>query len=364
VRFLFVLAAALALFVAPAAAHEIGMVSVEVTFAADGTYRIVIPIDPITVSQRLAVAAGRELTEQEPTEEQARQDIETMQAEVLERIRVVFDGQRVLPTLVYRPREPLPTGPIADLELSGAIPAGAKAFQFLYKLTYARYVLKVQAIQGQEPTLAYLEGAQLSDAFPVMVPLPPTKLEIVRTYLWLGFTHILPKGLDHILFVLGLFLLAAHWRPLLWQVTAFTAAHTLTLGLATYGVVSLPAEIVEPLIALSIVYVAVENVARRELSRWRLAVVFAFGLLHGLGFAGVLHELGLPASQVFTALLSFNVGVELGQLTVIALAFVAVASWARDEPWYHRRVVIPGSLLIAAVGLYWTVERLWGALAG
>ena len=112
--------------------------------------------------------------------------------------------------------------------------------------------------------------------------------------------HILPKGLDHILFVLGIFLLSPRWKTMLLQVTAFTVAHSITLGLSIYGIVSLPSRIVEPLIALSIAYVAIENLLTRELKPWRLALVFMFGLLHGLGFAGVLRELGLPREEFLT----------------------------------------------------------------
>src|SRR4029079_8833730 len=181
---------------------------------------------------------------------------------------------------------------------------------------------------------------------------------VARQYLALGFTHILPRGLDHVLFVLGIFFFATRLKPVLAQVTAFTLAHSITLGLSIYGIFSLPSSIVEPLIALSIVYVAVENVLRPRLTPWRVAVVFCFGLLHGLGFAGALRELALPRSQFLLALVTFNVGVELGQLTVIALAFLLVASWARKESWYRARVVVPASVAIAAIGLFWTVQRV------
>jgi hypothetical protein len=165
----------------------------------------------------------------------------------------------------------------------------------------------------------------------------------------LGFTHILPKGLDHILFVLGLYLLSTKWKPLLVQVTSFTIAHSITLGLSMYGVVSLPPSIVEPLIALSIAYVAIENVVTSELHAWRPVVVFGFGLLHGMGFAGVLQEIGMPRSEFVTALISFNVGVELGQLAVITLAFALTGIWLRGKPWYRRGFVVPASQPVAAV---------------
>ncbi len=181
---------------------------------------------------------------------------------------------------------------------------------------------------------------------------------VFEAYIPIGFDHILPKGLDHILFVLGLFLLAARLRPLLWQVTAFTAAHTITLALASLGWVSVPSGIVEPLIAASICYVALENVFMDHLSPWRPFVVFGFGLLHGLGFASVLGEFGLPQAEFIPALLGFNVGVELGQLTVIALAFLSVGIWFRSKPWYRARVTVPASLAIAAVGAFWLVQRV------
>ncbi len=180
----------------------------------------------------------------------------------------------------------------------------------------------------------------------------------VMQFLWLGFLHILPMGADHILFVLGLFFLSPAWRPLLSQTTVFTIAHTTTLGLSSYGIVSLPARVVEPLIALSIAYVAIENILWPKLRPARLVVVFMFGLLHGLGFASSLSEVPMPRDQFFTALLSFNFGVDFGQLTVIALAFLAVG-WFREKAWYRKGIVIPVCVAIAAVGLYWTVARIF-----
>jgi hydrogenase/urease accessory protein HupE len=192
----------------------------------------------------------------------------------------------------------------------------------------------------------------------VAPPAPPSAAEVARQYFGLGFTHIVPNGLDHILFVVGIFLLSARWRSVLLQVSTFTLAHSITLGLTMYGIVSLPARVVEPMIALSIAYVAIENLITSDLKPWRLALVFSFGLLHGMGFAGVLRELGLPRSQFLTALLTFNIGVEAGQLTVIAVAFAGVAYWRQNRATYRRLVVQPASLAIAVLGLYWTIQRL------
>jgi hydrogenase/urease accessory protein HupE len=177
-------------------------------------------------------------------------------------------------------------------------------------------------------------------------------------YAWLGFTHIVPKGVDHMLFVLGIFLLNRRMRPVLWQVSAFTVAHSITLGASLYGVVTVPAAFVEPMIALSIVYVAIENLFESELRGRRVALVFAFGLLHGLGFAGVLRDVGLPASDFATALLTFNLGVEAGQLAVIGAAFLLVGWRCGARPWYRQRIVVPASVAIACIATYWTLVRL------
>ncbi len=177
-------------------------------------------------------------------------------------------------------------------------------------------------------------------------------------YLQLGFLHILPFGFDHILFILSLLLLSPRLKPVLWQATAFTVAHSVTLGLAMYRVIIPPAFIIEPLIALSILFVALENVFSPRLRPARLIIVFLFGLVHGLGFAGALGDLGLPKNHYLLALLMFNLGVELGQLTIIGLFYLLIARWAADKPYYRKRIVIPFSILIALVAIYWTITRI------
>ena len=172
-----------------------------------------------------------------------------------------------------------------------------------------------------------------------------------------GFAHIVPKGVDHILFVLGLFLLAARTRTVLLQVTAFTVAHSITLALSLYGVFTLPGSVVEPLIALSIVYVAFENVFTSTLTPWRLALVFAVGLWHGLGVAEALTTLDLARAEFLSTLIAFNLGVEAGQLSVILVAALALLA-LRIPAVHYRRLVRPASLAIALAGVYWLVERL------
>ncbi|OWP64820.1 hypothetical protein CDA63_00200 [Hymenobacter amundsenii] len=185
-----------------------------------------------------------------------------------------------------------------------------------------------------------------------------SRTDVFFTYLKLGYTHILPLGLDHVLFVLSLYLLEPRLKPVLWQATAFTVAHSITLGLAMYGVVSPPTSLVEPLIALSILFVAIENIVVAKINPWRIVVVFGFGLLHGLGFAGALTSLGLPRNMFVESLVAFNVGVELGQISVILLAWLLIGRWAADKPWYKRRVLVPASVAIGLMAAYWTFERL------
>lgn len=171
------------------------------------------------------------------------------------------------------------------------------------------------------------------------------------SWLAIGFQHIIPWGLDHIVFVLGLFFLSTKLSTLFYQVSCFTVAHSITLGLATLGIVSVPASIIEPLIAVSIIFIAVDNLYNHFLARWRLVVVTLFGLLHGLGFASALSELMLPAENFTMALLMFNLGVEAGQIAVLALAFAAVG-WLRSWTAYTERVARPATMTIAGVGTY------------
>ncbi|MGH7245247.1 MAG: HupE/UreJ family protein [Phycisphaerales bacterium] len=237
----------------------------------------------------------------------------------------------------------------------------ASSVAFVTELPLPEYYLVVHTAADSEQT-QWVAGHQRSNAVEVGVAaVSEGRLTLLVRYIALGFEHIIPQGFDHILFVLGLCLLGTQFKPLLAQVTAFTIAHSITLALSLTNIFSLPASIVEPLIAASIAYVAIENLFRSNFTRTRIAVVFGFGLVHGMGFAGVLREVGIPADRLWTALLGFNVGVELGQLTVILSAFVLVGVWCRRKEWYRVRVVIPASACIALFALGLTAQRvLWG----
>ncbi len=177
-------------------------------------------------------------------------------------------------------------------------------------------------------------------------------------YFKMGFQHILPKGLDHILFVVSLYLLSPRLKDVVWQATAFTVAHTITLILTMKNVIIAPPAVIEPIIALSICFVALENLLVSELKVWRIVVVFLFGLVHGMGFASALNEMGVPRDSFFYSLITFNVGVEAGQLTVILACYFAFGRWFANRSWYRPRIVYPMSICIALIAAVWTVQRI------
>ena len=345
-------------------AHEAERTRVTLVLRADGSFTLDVANDPRWLLLRLETFAGGAAP---PNMSAADRDARLAQLTTVfaDRIVLFVDAHEVRATRVeyVAPVREQGSGSgdqgsgLARFRLTGSMPRDATRLRWLYGLVGDRYPLEIRQPDGSS-TIEWIEGTNWSDVIDLSKSFTrPTRTEIVRQYLWLGYTHILPKGLDHILFVIGIFLLSPRLKTMLLQVTAFTIAHSITLGLSIYGIVSLPSRVVEPLIALSIAYVAIENLVTRELKPWRLALVFMFGLLHGLGFAGVLRELGLPRDEFLTALLTFNLGVEGGQLTIIAIALLATALVVK-RPWYRERVVIPASLAIAAIGLYWTVTRL------
>jgi hypothetical protein len=346
-------------------AHEAERTRITLVLQSNGTFTLEVANDPNWLLLRLETFAGGSVPANlSAADRDAR--LAQLTPVFADRIVLFVDAHEVRASAVaYIPpgREPGagsrdPENPLAIFRLTGTMPRDATRLRWLYGLVADPYPLEIRQPDGSS-TVEWITGTNWSDIIDLSKSFTrPTRLEIARQYLWLGYTHILPKGRDHILFVLGIFLLSPRWKTMLLQVTAFTVAHSITLGLSIYGIVSLSPRIVEPLIALSIAYVAIENLLTRELKPWRLALVFMFGLLHGLGFAGVLRELGLPRQEFLTALLTFNLGVEGGQLTVIAAALVVVAPFMK-KGWYRQHVVIPASLLIAAVGIYWTAARLF-----
>ena len=346
-------------FPAVLAAHDLSLIDTRVVFTADGRYSVEMVCDLDALM--LGLGPGHEsqqvaayITALSPAERDA--GVSRLERLFERRVRNRFDGEpaRFAVSLPDATRSTL--GTVARLD--GEIPEAASSYTFFASRSFRQIRLSV-GWEGSEDRYELLLPAGEESAPFSLVDGPPKipTWSVARNYVVLGFEHILPLGVDHILFVLGLFLLSPHWRQLLWQVTAFTVAHTLTLGLSATGQLELPATIVEPLIALSIAAVAIENLVTDELKSRRLLVVFVFGLLHGLGFAGVLGELGLPRGRLLVGLVSFNVGVEIGQLAVLLVAALLLGPF-RERRWYRSRLVLPASAALASCGLWWFIDRL------
>ena len=364
----------------PAAqAHLLNMTKVQAEIAADGGVQVSMSID-------LTREAGGsshyyQLSRMaEPLQDPA---LSAVFRRLADAMQLEIDGQRVDLQVSAASLPQLPEAefldplkwPMTSLSLSGRLPMAPTEGRHLQARFDPSFLFEEpialtlqRQVDGRRMT-RWLVAGQLSPDFALQGG-GPTRAQSTQEqqveawtsalqYLRFGFEHILPKGLDHVLFVIGLYLGTRSLRQLLLMVTSFTVAHSLTLILASFGAVRVPAAIVEPAIAVSIAWIAMENLLWPNPGRWRPLVVFGFGLLHGLGFAAALSELGLPKAGFLGALVSFNVGVELGQLAVVAAALL-VTGWFRGRSEYRKAIVVPVSLAIAALALLWTVQRLAG----
>ena len=382
---------------AAASAHVLNITRLRISFDSSRTFRAEMAIDLTALAgtgdayYRLSIL---------PAAQQAA-EINRLLPQILEGIQFHFGDQRVVPVLKSwkvpaadrQTYEDYYVGKMTELSFEGVVPPGRPPFRLIsggeggveYPLAYTceradRGIQRTRfleiATEPSEPFEYDKEGpGQVTDAGHAVTPapagtaaLPGAEMSATRRfwlvqggtlwrYLKLGFDHIIPDGADHILFVLGLFFFGLSWRRLLSQTTVFTVAHATTLYLSARGIFSLPAWLVDPGIALSITFIAFENIFRPRLSASRLAVVFFFGLVHGLGFASGLKALSLPKREFIVGLLGFNFGVDAGQSFVILLAFLFVG-WMRERPWYVSRVAMPASFVIGLIGAYWTIERI------
>ena len=176
-------------------------------------------------------------------------------------------------------------------------------------------------------------------------------------YLKIGFQHVIPLGYDHILFILSLFFFNSKLKTAIIQCSVFTIAHSLTLALVALGYLHFNTNIIESVIALSIFFVALENTTQPKLKWWRLGLVFAFGLVHRMGFASALNEIGLPKNEFIPSLIGFNFGVEVAQITIILICYSFVAKWFQEKVWYQPKLVNPLSMGISGIALFWAIER-------
>ena len=235
------------------------------------------------------------------------------------------------------------------------------SFSFSMSKKFGSIILREQNLNKNVDQLYtnYLNSGDASDLINLNHTVALTKINSFIKYLFLGIEHIIPKGLDHMLFIIGLFLFSNLIRPLLLQVTMFTIAHTITLVIASLSLINVNASIVEPLIALSIVYIGVENIFKKySNTKIRYYVIFLFGLLHGLGFALVLKDVGLDYSNLLMNLVSFNIGVEIAQIFILFLLFLTIGLFFSKKKYYKIIFQIPLSLFISLIAIYWFVERI------
>jgi len=295
-------------------------------------------------------------------------EFKKFEATLLDKISLIDDNEHEVTLTIKNVKIPergyIKVPRISVIELVGQVDLSVQSVQWYYPLSFGDHAVRLRQIDRVKQKFhwsqwQWLRNDKRSEALSLteIVARKPI-YETVLNYIELGYKHILPKGMDHILFIFGLFLFSAAIRPLLWQITMFTVAHTITLGLAMNGIFDLSAQIVQPLIALSIVYVGIENIFNRGLKKSRLVLVFAFGLLHGIGFATMLADFGMPDGAFATGLISFNIGVELGQLSILLGAYLLIGLWFGKREWYRTLVIIPSSLVISLIAFYWFIDRL------
>ena len=349
---------------------------VEISVFAEGRYRV--EVRASIEAMMTGINSQYKTTQSSPFAEaydelrvlqsaQLREKFIPFQQTVTQQIKLHFDEQAIdlhitnvdIPAPGYTkvPR-------ISTIVFEGNINRQVKQLNWYYPARFSDNAVRVRQVDSENEKWhwskwQWIRDDSVSDNFSLTaVFTDPPLLEVVSEYILSGFDHIIPKGLDHILFILGIFLLSTKLKPLAWQATMFTVAHSITLSLSMFNVISLPASIVEPLIALSIAYIGLENLFAHKLNNSRLMLVFAFGLLHGLGFASVLADFGMPESRYATALIGFNIGVELAQLAILIVAYFGITVWFKNKDKFHNYITVPGSIAIGIIGLYWTWDRL------
>jgi hypothetical protein len=258
----------------------------------------------------------------------------------------------------------------SKVSIYSSLPDNNSPVEFGWDAKLGPLVVRQQDVAANPDDLytAYLAPGSISAPIPRQGQAAQSTQAIITDYIKNGFIHIVPKGLDHILFVLGLFFYAARWQPLLGQVTLFTLAHSLTLFLASTGYIVVSPTVIEPMIAASIIYIAYENIRRQRMNAIRILVIFVFGLLHGLGFASVLSDImiddsmpsagGFASGKFILSLISFNIGVELGHLAVLAPAFLLFGVIANNALWYRKLIALPASYLIGVTGTWMLFTRV------
>ncbi|BBB23693.1 conserved hypothetical protein [Isorropodon fossajaponicum endosymbiont JTNG4] len=238
-----------------------------------------------------------------------------------------------------------------------------KTLSWQYNKAYGDSALRYQIYEEGEYNWSqwhWLRNGATSGVIDINHPEPITTMQRMLQFVSIGFDHVMPLGWDHILFIIGMALSSLMWRRLLLLVSAFTLAHTLTLGLAMLGIVEISGRIIEPLIAFSIAYVAIENLLPNQSIKRKSIIVFLFGLVHGLGFSSMLKSFKMSSDNFLTTLISFNIGVELAQIVIVSGVVLLLFFIKSLNLNYKKIVIIPTSIVISLIGIWWGIERITG----
>ncbi len=238
-----------------------------------------------------------------------------------------------------------------------------KTLLWQYNKEYGDSALRYQVFEKNEYNWSqwhWLRNGATSGVIDINHPEPMTTMQRMLQFVSIGFEHVIPLGWDHILFIIGMALSSLMWRRLLLLVSAFTLAHTLTLGLAMLDVVEISGRIIEPLIAFSIAYVAIENLLPNPSIKRKSIIVFLFGLVHGLGFASMLKSFKMSSDNFLSTLISFNIGVELAQIVIVSGVVLLLFFIKSLNLNYKKIAIVPTSIVISLIGIWWGIERITG----
>jgi hypothetical protein len=315
-------------------AHDAEHTAVSITFASDGAFVIEVANDPnwlllrLESFERIESPGEVPLTStgsRDPSERDAR--LQELAPLFMDRIVFFVDGHEVRPVSTeYTPPPNSATAtPLAGFRLRGRVAPDARVLRWYYGMVLDPYPLAINRADGRSVTEWIVAG----DAWSGVIDLTgqfvvATPRELALRYLWLGYANILPRGVGHVLFIVGLCLLGAARSAMARQVAAFTIAHLIALWLTAYGVISLPPRVLAILMAASVAYVVVENLLTRDLKPWRLPAIFAFGLIHGIVFGTTISRLALPSPERLAATIWMTIGTEAAQATVLGAAMLLV----------------------------------------
>lgn len=336
----------------PASAHPVPFTFIDLRLQ-HGAIELTLVAHVYDVAHDLNIQPQERLLQPETLAERGDAIIDLLRS----RLRIAADGQG-LPRGEWAAPTPLPARQSIELRARldlprtpGRLDVTAALFPYdpqhrTFLNVYEEDALTQAIVDGSNPRFEYFSGTRQG------------VLEVLRKFIPSGVHHIL-IGPDHLLFLVGLLLLGGSIRQLLLVVTAFTVAHSITLSLAALGMVMPPASAVEPAIALSVVYVGADNLLVRGGRDTRAWIAFAFGLIHGFGFANVLRDMGLPGRALGWTLFGFNLGVEIGQVAVVGIVASALA-WVRSRSAVAgTRLAVAGSVVVMLAGAFWFIERVF-----